>query len=158
MKVQNQSQNIAEILLTHGVFQPLKGHSKEDVFGELILGLQSSGLIESADALREAVFSRESVASTACGAGIAIPHARMPGLPHILIAVGTSVKGIQYITPDGSPVKIFFLIAGPSENPDIYLRVLSQIARMAKDEDFRKQLLACSVKANAIEVIRKFSR
>lgn len=159
MKVQNHSYNsVADILATHGIFQPLKGQSKEDVFNELILGLQSSGLIANTEALREAVLARENVASTACGASIAIPHARMPGLAQILIAIGTSPKGISYITPDGAPVKIFFLIAGPSENPDIYLRVLSQIARMAKDEDFRKQLLACSIKTNAIDVIRKFSR
>ena len=54
--------------------------------------------------------TRETESVTDIGLGVAIPHARCPGLPGPLVIFGRSREGVLYKGGSGEPVKLFFLL------------------------------------------------
>ena len=56
------------------------------------------------------VEERERVASSGWENGIAVPYARVNGLPHPLVVVGRTQRGIDFDSRDGRPVRLVVLI------------------------------------------------
>ncbi|NOT02234.1 MAG: PTS transporter subunit EIIA [Phycisphaerales bacterium] len=81
------------------------------------------------DAAVNAVCRREDIVSSAIGRGVAIPHARLPGLKQPSLAVGISAEGIDFDPPDGIPVSVVILILTPVDAAAVHLAVLADIAR-----------------------------
>ena len=79
--------------------------------------------------------------STGIGDGIAIPHAKIPGLADVLVSFGRSTKGIVFDALDGKPVHLFFLLVAPEHASGQYLKALAKISRMLKDTAFRTRLM-----------------
>ncbi|MGB9730865.1 MULTISPECIES: cation:proton antiporter [Calditerrivibrio] len=78
------------------------------------------------------VTERERLMPTGIGNGIAIPHGRVPGLEKPIIAVGISNVGIDFGSRDGTLAHLIFLILTPSDNPQIQLEILADIAKTFK--------------------------
>lgn len=95
------------------------------------------------DLLSDAVVAREREQSTGFGHGIAIAHGRRPEVPTSEIALGVSRQGIDFQAFDGMPVHLLFVVASHPERQIDYLRILSSLATMARNELFRRELLAC---------------
>ncbi len=108
--------------------------------------------------IEEALVEREKLGSTALGQGVALPHARVPLLPRIYVSVARSLKGVAFDSPDGQPVKIIFTVLAPEEESGLYLRCLSHLARMLKEQGFREGLLSARSPQEMLEVIRRFDR
>jgi CBS domain containing-hemolysin-like protein len=86
------------------------------------------------------VMNRENQLSTAIGRGVAVPHARVPGLERPLIAIGRSKESITgFVGPDQQPVKLVFLILTPANTPLEQLRVLARIVALARNATLHKQ-------------------
>lgn len=147
---------LAQLLVPGAVAVPLQASSKEGALEELCNLLAFTGLVRDASAALSAVHTREKIASTGCGMGVALPHARLQGLEKAVLAVGLSKIGIDFGSVDGRPVHIFFLIVGPHNNPEAYLRLLSQVAQLLKEHEFRHALLACENARSVIELLRDF--
>jgi Kef-type K+ transport system membrane component KefB/mannitol/fructose-specific phosphotransferase system IIA component (Ntr-type) len=128
-------------LLSQKAFVPrLSAANRRGVVREL------SGVLARATALEavrvdEAVWTRELVGTTAIGHGIAIPHARVPGLAQPLVAFGLSTSGVDFDAPDGQPARLVFLILTPAEQPGAQLEILADISRTLKDPDVRAKLV-----------------
>jgi len=89
----------------------------------------------------EAVWAREKLGTTGIGDGIAIPHARLAGLPAPLVAFGVAPQGIDFDAADGQPARLVFLILTPAEQPGAQLEILADISRTLKDPDVRAKLI-----------------
>jgi len=100
---------------------------------------RASGL--DAARVEEAVWAREMIGTTGIGHGIAIPHARIEGLPRPLVAFGLSPVGIDFNAPDGQAARLVFLILTPAEQPGAQLEILADISRTLKDPDVRAKLV-----------------
>ncbi|MFA6714888.1 MAG: PTS sugar transporter subunit IIA [Victivallaceae bacterium] len=87
------------------------------------------------DEIVEAVTARENVVPTVIAPGLAVPHARMAGVKNLLVALGTSTKGIDFNSPGMPPVKIAVLILTPKNDPGLHIQVLSALAKDFKDSD-----------------------
>ena len=61
----------------------------------------------------EALLNRERLGSSALGGGLAVPHARMPGLHGVVAGLGRSRLGIRFKAPDFQPVRILFALFAP---------------------------------------------
>jgi len=85
---------------------------------------------------------REELGSTAVGAGVAIPHCKLPGLAREVVAVAVSPRGIDFGAADGRPVRVFFLVVSPPGSPAEHLRVLAAISRWVKADGNVGRLLA----------------
>lgn len=95
------------------------------------------------DAFTREVINREREQSTGFGRGIAIAHGRTSQVSTSEIALGVSREGIDYQAFDGKPVHLLFVVASHPERQIDYLRILSSLATLARNELFRQDLLAC---------------
>lgn len=89
-----------------------------------------------------AVFTREESGSTGLGEGIATPHAKSAGVAKAGLAAMTVPEGIDFDSLDGKPARIFFMIAAPEGEANTHVEVLSQLATMILDPDFKEALIA----------------
>ena len=149
-----KSSPLADFILASAVSVDLRGATKTAVLEELVGLLAEAGVVADRAAALEAVLARERLGSTGCGSGVAVPHARLPGLDRPIVAVGLSRAGVDFGAVDGQPVRIFFLILGPQGAPEAYLNILSQIAKLLKEDDFRASLLSAPDPAAAADILR----
>lgn len=80
------------------------------------------------DDLTRRVLEREQVASTGLPGGIAVPHARLPGLRSPVVAVGRARPGIDFDASDGKPAALIFLIVTTEGDHQSQLEILADIA------------------------------
>jgi mannitol/fructose-specific phosphotransferase system IIA component (Ntr-type) len=88
-------------------------------------------LFDPASALAE-IERRETELSTAIGGGVAVPHALVDDLRHAAVAVLRLRGRIPYRSMDGRPVHLSFVLLVPSSNPGLRLRLLGDVARIAR--------------------------
>ena len=92
---------------------------------------------------------REKQVSTIIAPGLAIPHVITQGIPKFDILLVRCQEGV--IFPDTSQlVHAMFVLVGPADERNFYLRALAAIAQIAQDKDFSKNWL----KAGNIEELR----
>jgi PTS system nitrogen regulatory IIA component len=84
--------------------------------------------------------AREKVGSTGLGFGIAIPHARVKGLPHPIAAFVRMKSAIDFGAPDDKPVSDMLVLLVPPAVADEYLQLLAGVAEMFSDREFRERL------------------
>lgn len=140
---------ILDVLHTDAVIPELKARDKKGVLVELaepvaeIVGANHDELVR-------VLMERERLGSTGIGDGIGIPHGKMADIDSMIIAFGLSKKGIEFDSLDGRPANIFFLLLTPEQSTGIHLKLLSQISRILKNDDFKRDLLRA---ADAKEII-----
>lgn len=87
--------------------------------------------------LFQAFLEREAMDSTGFGEGIAIPHAKIPGLTQPMIAVARFGCGVDWDAIDDQPVEIAIgLIMPKGDARNLHVDVLSAFARKLVHEDF----------------------
>jgi nitrogen PTS system EIIA component len=88
----------------------------------------------------DSLIARERLGSTGLGQGIAIPHGRVKGLREAVGAFLRLRAPIAFEAPDGRPVSLVFVLLVPERATDMHLQILSELAQMFSDRDFRTQL------------------
>ncbi|HVG94490.1 MAG TPA: PTS sugar transporter subunit IIA [Planctomycetota bacterium] len=131
----------------------LVGSTKEAVLEEMVALIASCDAVTDRAALLAAVRERERVLSTGIGLGIAIPHAKIPGVTRFVVAVGRHAHGIEFDAIDGRPVHLVVLIAGPQDAQDRYLRLLARLSGRLKQEEVRRRLMAAPSPAAVVSVL-----
>jgi nitrogen PTS system EIIA component len=115
---------------------------KETVLDGLIDSLSEAGAGLDRDALSTEIFAREKLMSTGMGLGVAIPHVRLKSVEKTMMAAAVVASGMDdYESLDGQPVKLVFMIAAGHDQHAAYLRLLSSLANLVKDEGIRQRLI-----------------
>jgi Kef-type K+ transport system membrane component KefB/mannitol/fructose-specific phosphotransferase system IIA component (Ntr-type) len=95
---------------------------------------------ETARALAETLEASEQRFSTEIVPGVALPHARLPGLPRPVLVLGVSRDGVPL--PLGHrPARLIFLLVSSAERAEEHLRSLAQIAQLLADPAETSRLL-----------------
>lgn len=145
---------LSQLLAPERVRVPLVSRDKSTVLRELVeLLVRSSG--GSPDDILHAVREREDCQSTGFGHGVAIPHARTPSLPGLMLVAGQASFPIDYGALDGKPVRLFFLLAGPETVAASQVRALARIARLVRREYVRDRLLEAGTAEAFCQVVRE---
>lgn len=144
---------IYQLLNKNTVKANVKVESKAELLDFIVDLLSSEISSEFLPKVRAAVKERESIMSTGVGKGLAIPHAKLPELPTNYAAFVQLASGINYDSIDGQPVKMVFLMVGPSNQNSEHIKLLSRISRLMNNDDFREKLLNCK---NEVELISAF--
>lgn len=100
-----------------------------------------------------AVFAREESGSTGLGDGIATPHAKSVGVKEAGLAAMVVPHGVDFEALDGQPSRLFFMIAAPEGAADTHVEVLSQLAMMVIDPDFKEALIAAPTVERFLELV-----
>lgn len=101
----------------------------------------------------EAVFAREESGSTGLGDGIATPHAKSAGVKEAGLAAMVVPNGVDFEALDGQPSRLFFMIAAPEGAADTHVEVLSKLATMVVDPDFKNALIQAATVDRFLELI-----
>ncbi len=134
-----KTDRLAELLRPEWTFFLQETLSRGELLERLATPLVAGTRLDLADVIR-ALERREREASTYLGTGIAVPHARIPGLaePRVALAVLRSPAGTE------ATIELTFLLLCPDEHPENCLKLLSDIARLAHDPMRRKALSAAT--------------
>jgi len=114
------------------VFPDLPSQDRDAVLRALAGRIAGLGLVRDAEGLFQKLWEREQLGSTGIGAGIAIPHTKLPGLAQGIVAIGMAPGGVGFGAADGEPVRLLFLVLSPSASPGEHLQVLATISRWIK--------------------------
>ena len=101
----------------------------------------------------EAVFAREESGSTGLGDGIATPHAKSAGVKEAGLAAMVVPNGVDFEALDGQPSRLLFMIAAPEGAADTHVEVLSKLATMVIDPDFKNALIQAATVNRFLELI-----
>lgn len=93
-----------------------------------------------ADQVLERLQERETLGSTGFGRGVAIPHARLPGLQRPVVALLKLSEPVDYKAADGLPVDLVFGLLSPENCGATHLHCLAAISRIVRDERMHEAL------------------
>ena len=97
------------------------------------------------------LLEREKMGNTGIGAGVALPHSRCASVPKAVLGIISVNSGIDYDAIDNEPVKIAFGLLVPQEANDQHLSILSQIAKIMRQDGRMQQILEIETPAQLIE-------
>jgi PTS system fructose-specific IIC component len=107
------------------------------------------------EVLLQDTLAREEKGSTGIGKGIAIPHARTTGVTELVGALGISQSGVDFDAEDGQPCHLIFLILAPPGESTRYLKALSAVACLGRDEDLISRLTSATSPDDVISILRE---
>lgn len=131
---------LTQILQANCIKVPVESRDKEAVITELIDLLDAGGALTDRDVALEAVLTRERIQSTGTGAGIAIPHGKCTAVREVAMAIGIAREPIEFLSIDGRPVTIIFLLVSPANQTGTHIQALAAISRLMLNEQYRQQL------------------
>ena len=83
---------------------------------------------------------REKLASTGFGSGVAIPHGKLDGLPHVLGYFARLAAPIDFQAVDGLPVDLVFMLLSPTDAGADHLKALAGVSRLLRDRQMAAKL------------------
>ncbi len=130
---------IGQLLPPGNILLDVDVASKKRVFEQVGLLFENNQQIGRSTVF-DSLFAREKLGSTGLGQGIAIPHGRIKGLSDAVAAFVRTRQPIPFDAPDGKPVSQIFVLLVPEQATDVHLQILSELAQMFSDREFREKL------------------
>lgn len=146
--------NLLDILSPACVKVPLAATTKRGVIEELVDMLASAGKVSDAQALKDAVWTREQTRTTGIGLGLAIPHGKCAGMSGLAMAIGKPSEPMNFESIDGQPVKLIVLLASPPDKQSDHIQALARISRLMNMEEFRNKAYATISSQELFELFR----
>lgn len=134
---------IASLLSPENVLVDLEASSKKRVFEQAGLIFENNQDIGRSTVF-DSLFARERLGSTGLGQGVAIPHGRIKGLKEATGAVIRLAEPIAFDAPDGKPVSLLFILLVPEQATEQHLQLLSELAQLFSDAEFRERVAHAS--------------
>ena len=106
-----------------------------------------------AHAVFEGLFAREKLGSTGLGHGVALPHARLSGVPRPIGALLRLGAGVDFDAPDRGAVDLVFGLLVPEDSTSEHLQLLAQLASRFSDEQLRDALRGSESADRALELM-----
>jgi len=121
---------------------------KERVIREMIGAIAGAGGFPNGDLedITRAVLRREQLGTTGIGKNIAIPHSRHQSVEELVGTIALAPAGLPFESLDGEMVFVFVLLVSPQERPGDHLRALEAVVRTMRNDDYVKQLRACTTR------------
>lgn len=118
--------------------------SKKKVLENLSQKLAANTSATTAEKIFQVLLERERLGSTGLGKGVAIPHARVPDLPHTVAAMLTLDSPVDFESADSQPVDIAFGLLVPEDDTDNHLQHLSRLVTLFRDPNVCDKIRSAS--------------
>ena len=138
---------LRDLLVTTDALLDLSATTAEEAIAEL------AAVLPSGAAVAELAVQRERDLPTNLGLGVAVPHARCPGLTAPVVVFGRSAAGVTFGGPEVGAVHLLFLLVTPAEQPNLQVVLLGSVARVAGDAGCRERLRAARTAAEVGDVL-----
>jgi PTS system nitrogen regulatory IIA component len=124
---------LEQLIGPEAVAPALRASSKKQLLQELAARAADRQGLDAREVF-EALMDRERLGPTAMGRGVAIPHARLPGVRRISGYFARLEKGVPFDAADDQPVDLVFLLLAPEDAGADHLRALARVSRLLRDE------------------------
>lgn len=149
---------ISKFIGKNCIVPELEANTKAAAVRELTHLLYDRKKIPDITVALEQIVAREATESTGIGNGIAVPHARIPGMKSLACAVGRASKGIDFMSIDRAPVHLVFLICYPPSQQTTYLNFVATVARLLGDKQHFKAILNADDSQGVFDVLEEVSQ
>ncbi|WP_439621548.1 cation:proton antiporter domain-containing protein [Gemmata sp.] len=143
---------LRDLLVTDDALLNLSARTPEQAITEMAARVPAALLPAGADIASQAI-ARERDMPTNLGLGVAVPHARCPGLGRPLVVLGRSVDGVAFGTHSPDLVHLIFMLVTPAEQPNLQVLLLAQVARVAGDPEKRHLLRTAASASEVTEIL-----
>jgi mannitol/fructose-specific phosphotransferase system IIA component (Ntr-type) len=133
----------------------LRGREAASVIQELSQAMQREKRIPDLLPFYQEALNREFMVSTGMEAGMAFPHARLPGSKELSFALGRSDEPLAWGPKTARPVRLVFLMAVPATDSTQYLLLVSGLARLAKESRLVDKLQSAQGIFQMTDVLRQ---
>ena len=130
-----------------------KERNKEQILSDLVSILERSDKIVNRCKLLTDFINREHKATTAIGFGIAVPHVRSMQAKDFVIGIARSREGYDFGSIDNSLTHLFFVMAAPPYDDNLYLKVFKHLSENLQHDYFRERLMDAD---KPYDIIRAF--
>lgn len=131
--------DIADLLAPDGIVLRSGASSKRQALHVVaeaaaqVLGLDDARVLE-------ALLEREALGATGLGSGVAVPHARIPGLDRVVAVFVRLDHSVAYGAVDDRPVDLLFGLFAPPRDGAEHLRALAAVSRALRSPQLREQV------------------
>ena len=131
--------DIDELITPAAVVARLRAANKKQLLQEIsrraaaLVGLHERQIFD-------ALLERERLGSTGVGNGIAIPHAKLPGLTHLQGLFVRLDPPVDFDAVDEQPVDLVFLLLAPAAAGADHLKALARVSRLLRDRQICEKL------------------
>lgn len=139
------------------VIPEIAASSKPELIKEMTHLLFDKKKMDNVEMALDQVVAREATESTGIGNGIAVPHARVPGMKGMACAVGRIPAGIDFMAVDREPVKLVFLICYPPAEQTAYLNFVATVASLLSDQEHLEQIMGADSADAIFDVLERLS-
>jgi PTS system nitrogen regulatory IIA component len=119
---------------------------------DLLQQLAGLAAVPGCNLTREDVFNalmaRERLGSTGIGEGVAIPHCRLPCCDTPQGILLKLAEPVEFDSLDGRPVDLVFALLTPAADAEAHLKVLSHLAALFNQPEYRDALRAAASAAD----------
>jgi len=126
---------VADAITPSRVVLGIQARSLMEAIPAILARLPANALPLPIDQVRKAVLERERTAATYLGQGIAMPHARLPGLEKPIVIMANAPAGIA-IEGSSERVQLLFVLLTPAGAPRVHQRLQATIAAMLENSDY----------------------
>lgn len=130
---------LADLIARDAILPAVRAGSKKQVLQEIAARARDAYGLD-ARLVVDGLLAREKLGSTAMGGGVAIPHARLPGLKTIVGLFARLEKPADFEAVDGQGVDLVFVLLAPEESGADHLRALARVSRLLRDPELRRKL------------------
>ena len=146
---------LTDILKPDCIKVPLTATDKQSAIYELVELLAARGRCSDAEALKRAVWQRETTRTTGIGHGLAIPHGKSACCDRLIMAVGKPAQPIDFNSIDKRPVNLIFLLASPPDLTGPHITALARVSRLGIKDDFRAAIISAPDAQTIYDLIAK---
>jgi len=131
--------NIGDLLEPRAIAPRAGGGSKRQVLS-VIADIAARNFDLDGGMVLDALLEREAAGSTGVGHGVALPHARLPGLARVRGVFLRLEQPTVFEAVDDQPVDLLFALFAPAESRTEHLQALARVSRLLRQSDLRQQL------------------
>jgi PTS system nitrogen regulatory IIA component len=131
--------NLGDLLDLRAISPRVGGSSKRQVLS-VVADIAARTLGLPAETVLDALLEREAAGSTGVGHGVAVPHARIEGLPRMRGVFVRLEQPVPFEAVDDQPVDLLFALFAPKGANSEHLRALARVSRLLRQPDLREQL------------------
>jgi nitrogen PTS system EIIA component len=147
-----QDMDLSDLITPYGVIPSLKAANKKQalqILADRAADLTGLGSVE----IYNILIQRERLGSTGVGAGIAIPHGKLPHLRHSVGVFARLEDPIDFDAIDEEPVDLIMLLLAPEAAGADHLKALARISRLLREPKSVEKLRGCRDRAAIYAVL-----
>lgn len=131
--------DLSDLLVPEAVLAGVTAANKKALFQQLGAAAARAYGVD-AKLATERLAEREKLGSTGFGGGIAIPHGKLDGLPHVVAVFARLEQPVDFAAVDDLPVDLVFMLLSPTTAGAEHLKALASVSRRLRDRNFAAKL------------------